>query len=608
MCGAKVSKLIAQAASLQRRGQLHQALGRLRRACAFAPRNPQVIHGLGVLCGQLGRYSESIGYLVDVVNREPNNFMFHYNLGNVLYEMKRYSEALESYDRAISLNPNFVGGYNNRGNTLKELHCHDEALICFDKVIAFRPSSADAHYNRGNVLIEIMRYEDALGSLDRAISLKPDFAEAYNARGIALRYLNRHEESLANCNWAISLKPEFSEAHCNQGIVLASLRRYEAALVAYDNALSIKADCVIAYINRGDSLVCLGKVDAAVASLKKAVDIDPGSAQAHFGLGKALMNQGRVEEAVSHYKQAREIAPNSPGIHNMLGEALALLGKGDEAAASFYQALQEEPDAETYFYLHSLLLDPADMLPAIQCVETAVKLQPLNVTYKVFLGILLEYVGRAADADIYFKDAQQGSNIDRARVDSWNYIKSVNKKIPRMIGLSSEAFRIGIEGATLSGLVLELGVRYGASIRQIASLTSQQVYGFDSFKGLPEAWRDEAEGSYSTNGLIPEVPDNVQLYEGWFDDTLPEFARTHNDPIRFMNIDCDLYSSTKIILDCLSSKIIPGTVIVFDEYLGNESWRNDEFKAFQEAVMAYGWNYEYLAFSIFTKQVVIRIL
>jgi hypothetical protein len=50
-----------------------------------------------------------------------------------------------------------------------------------------------------------------------------------------------------------------------------------------------------------------------------------------------------------------------------------------------------------------------------------------------------------------------------------------------------------------------------------------------------------------------------------------------------------------------------GSVIVFDEYIGNEKWREDEYKAFQEAVKKYGWTYEYIAFSVFTKQVAVII-
>jgi len=77
--------------------------------------------------------------------------------------------------------------------------------------------------------------------------------------------------------------------------------------------------------------------------------------------------------------------------------------------------------------------------------------------------------------------------------------------------------------------------------------------------------------------------------------------------VRFINVDCDIYSSTKTVLEQLAPRIVPGSVIVFDEYVGNEYWRDDEYKAFQEAVAQHGWGYEYLCFSIFTKQAVVRI-
>ena len=78
--------------------------------------------------------------------------------------------------------------------------------------------------------------------------------------------------------------------------------------------------------------------------------------------------------------------------------------------------------------------------------------------------------------------------------------------------------------------------------------------------------------------------------------------------MKFINIDCDIYSSTKTILDQLAPRMVAGSVILFDEYIGNEHWREDEYKAFQESVEKYGWDYEYLCFSIYTKQVVVKIL
>jgi hypothetical protein len=192
-------------------------------------------------------------------------------------------------------------------------------------------------------------------------------------------------------------------------------------------------------------------------------------------------------------------------------------------------------------------------------------------------------------------------------LDAWNYIKLSKDPLPPITGSSIEAFKIGMKAAVNEGLVLEFGVGFGTSIRLISELAEQEVHGFDSFEGLPEAWQENPKGSYSTKGVIPSVPDNVILHNGWFEETLPSFIDQHQAPIRFMNIDCDIYSSTKTIFDLLAKQITHGTVIVFDEYIGNTNWREDEFKAFQEAVLSNGWEYEYLCFSFITKQVVVRI-
>jgi predicted O-methyltransferase YrrM len=103
------------------------------------------------------------------------------------------------------------------------------------------------------------------------------------------------------------------------------------------------------------------------------------------------------------------------------------------------------------------------------------------------------------------------------------------------------------------------------------------------------------------------VSENVHLHVGFFGESLPPFLKKHTDPIRFLHVDCDLFSSTKTILSLLRSRIVPGTVIVFDEFFGYSKWREDEYKAFQEAVANFGWRHDYLAVSLFSKQAVIII-
>jgi hypothetical protein len=61
------------------------------------------------------------------------------------------------------------------------------------------------------------------------------------------------------------------------------------------------------------------------------------------------------------------------------------------------------------------------------------------------------------------------------------------------------------------------------------------------------------------------------------------------------------------IFEILNERIVPGTVIIFDEYIANPHWQDDEFKAFQEAVETYGWRYDYLAISLYSKQAIVVI-
>ena len=145
------------------------------------------------------------------------------------------------------------------------------------------------------------------------------------------------------------------------------------------------------------------------------------------------------------------------------------------------------------------------------------------------------------------------------------------------------------------GLFLEFGVATGHTISQIAKLSRAQVFGFDSFEGLPEPWRTGfPKGHFS--GPIPRVPQNVSLIKGWFSETLPDFLRDHPDPVAFLHVDCDLYSSTKCIFDLLHSRIGPGCVIVFDEYFNYPNWQRHEHKAFTEMVNQCGLDFRYDAF------------
>lgn len=173
-----------------------------------------------------------------------------------------------------------------------------------------------------------------------------------------------------------------------------------------------------------------------------------------------------------------------------------------------------------------------------------------------------------------------------------------------------QLFDLSLSKAPKDGLFLEFGAGYkGGTINYLAKQIDGTIHGFDSFEGLPEDWFGVlGKGSLSTDGVMPKVSDNVMLHKGWFDKSIPEFLQNHDGNVAFMHIDCDLYSSTKVIFDLLRNRIVTGTVIQFDEYFNYPGWQHHEFKAFHEYLSETQSGYEYLGYDRKNFAVGVRIL
>ena len=167
-----------------------------------------------------------------------------------------------------------------------------------------------------------------------------------------------------------------------------------------------------------------------------------------------------------------------------------------------------------------------------------------------------------------------------------------------------------LKEVSVRGLYCEFGVATGKSINQIARLISPEVvHGFDSFQGLPEDWRSGFEkGHFIQGDGIPKVEENVRLHVGWFDKTVPEFSREFSGPASLFHIDCDLYFSTRIVFDSLGERLLPGSVLLFDEYFNYSGWKEHEHKAFLEYADQSGKKFEYIGYNQKGEQVAVRMI
>ncbi|KAL7560183.1 hypothetical protein ACA910_016611 [Epithemia clementina (nom. ined.)] len=261
------------------------------------------------------------------------------------------------------------------------------------------------------------------------------------------------------------------------------------------------------------------------------------------------------------------------------------------------------------------------LLEAIEAYRTALVLNPNNMVTMFRLAVALDRLGQKQEADELFEKLRRQEAVYACLVDSWGYVRWHTRKIPnRELNLyrgTRDMLEIALTAAMplileQGGLVTEFGVGSGRSLRMTQELLPLDVpiHGFDTFTGLPQAWGSEPAGSYSTGGIVPNMEGKVYFHKGLFRDTIAPFLKEAGDEsfLAYANIDCDLYSSTLDILERMHGRLVPGTVLVFDEYMAHPTWRQDEFRAWRECCNRFGWKYEYLAFSLATKQAVVRVV
>lgn len=159
-------------------------------------------------------------------------------------------------------------------------------------------------------------------------------------------------------------------------------------------------------------------------------------------------------------------------------------------------------------------------------------------------------------------------------------------------------FKLFEQVIDLPGDIVELGVSRGVSFFSWHKFleifnptdTSRKVIGFDSFEGLSDFSEHDGredpavgkrKGGWSAADVKGEVyrlkdlhnRDNILakerliLVDGRVQDTLPRFLEARAGMrISLLHFDLDLYEPTRFALDHLWDLVVPGGVVVFDEY------------------------------------------
>lgn len=165
----------------------------------------------------------------------------------------------------------------------------------------------------------------------------------------------------------------------------------------------------------------------------------------------------------------------------------------------------------------------------------------------------------------------------------------------------------------LPGDIVELGVFRGATLFSWANFMEirnmgdrhKRVIGFDNFAGFGQMHEKDGAcvpdlhktaGGFSSAGFHEQLLDAISIFdadrfipykprvilvEGDIEETVPRWVAEHpGHRISLLHFDVDLYGPTKVALEHLWPLVVPGGVVLFDEY-GIPPWEG-ESKAVDE--------------------------
>jgi tetratricopeptide (TPR) repeat protein len=318
----------------------------------------------------------------------------------------------------------------------------------------------------------------------------------------------------------------------------------------------------------------------------------------HNNLGVSLKSAGFLDLSERSLQKAIELDPKSSSAYNNYGNLLSDQAKVAEAQKSFLKAIElDSTNYKAYWNLHSTV-DNSDH--AKEIIELCLEQAPTFSDGIFTLAGLKAFSGDTR----HFEKLMQTDFAYHPILTSIEWVLSL-PVIPEVHFNRWSVFDRAVDQSDVNRPFYEFGVWMGDSFKYLMR-NFDTGYGFDTFEGLPETWRSVPKGAYTSYGAIPQI-EGAHFVVGEFNDTLPKFFEKPRPKASLINFDADLYSSTLCALMNAKPVIDADTILVFDEFIVNQNWQYDEFKALNEFCILKGFTYEVLIISLFTKQVVVRL-
>ena len=370
------------------------------------------------------------------------------------------------------------------------------------------------------------------------------------------------------------------------------------AIVLYQEILEINPNYASVQNNLGNLFDKLEENEKAISCYQNAIQINPTYDIAYNNLGNTFAKIGKSEKAIGCYQNAIQINPVYVDAYNNLGNIFAAIGKSEKAISCYQNAIQINPNhANSYWHLHQFA---SNMDEAIKILNKVITIDDNFFKAKATISALKRFKGNFKP----FEKLATSTQADQPLTRSIMWLFSLST-LPKIVFNRWNFYDEVAELADKSRPFYEFGVWNGISFQYLINIFGKG-FGFDTFAGLPESWHGVPKGAYSSFGTIPKIT-GANFIVGEFKNTLPKFFQQERPLASVINFDADLYSSTLCALNNSSQIIDEKTILIFDEFIGNENWEIDEYKALNDFCNDSDFRYDVLLVSLFTKQVAVKL-
>jgi len=375
-------------------------------------------------------------------------------------------------------------------------------------------------------------------------------------------------------------------------------KKFKDAENLYKKILDIDSNHIKSIFLLGSLQIQTKNFKSSVETLTKVIQIHPNHKIALNYLGIAFYKLGEHKKAAEYYKKSIQIDPNYSEAYNNLGLVFNKLGEHKKAIEYYKKGIKIDPNnSDAYWNLHS---HASNIDEALNILKKLYKIDNTFTNSKIMISALNAYKGNFND----FNDLMKSANSNNPMTRSVNWVLSL-PKIPKIFFNRWDFFNAIITLADQSRPFYEFGVWNGISFKYLIN-TFKKGFGFDTFCGLPEDWHNEPSGTYSSFGSIPKIKGG-EFIVGKFEDTLPKFFSQKRPLASIINFDADLYSSTLCALNNAKEVIDKNSILIFDEFLINDHWEKDEYKALNDFCNNLNIEYDVVAISFYSKQVAVKL-